>query len=317
VALLACCAGGTSVKRRIQFIVNPVSGRRRNTDAVAQLVGRLREDGDCVAIHMTRFAGDARSFAESMSPDVEAVVAVGGDGTVSEVVHGLIEHPIPIVILPTGTENLLSQEFGLRANAQLLYDTLNANCRQWIDVGVVNGRHFLIVAGVGFDAEVVHRLVDQRVGHITHLSYFWPLWRTFWGYRFPPVRVTADGERVFDGRGLAFVGNISRYAIGLKILRDAVCDGGFLDLCVFPCRWQGKLLSHAAWTAFRRHVGRDGIVYRRCRRITIDSDERMPLEVDGDPAGYLPARFSVMARRGIFLVPPPRSRRRRWWRPMR
>lgn len=300
------------MKRRIQFIVNPVSGSRRNTDVLMALVRRLRGDGDEVAIHRTRFAGDAHFFAESMAGDVDAVVAVGGDGTVSEVVHGLIEHPIPIVVMPTGTENILSQQFGLYADAELLYDTINANCRQWMDVGVVNGRHFLIVAGVGFDAQVVHRLVHERSGHITHLSYFWPLWRTFWEYRFPAVRVIADGELAFEGRGLVFVGNISRYAVGLKLLRDAACDDGRLDVCAFPCRWQGMLLYHAMWAALRQHVERNGVVYRRCKDICIESDTQLPLEVDGDPAGGLPARFTVMPRRGIFLVPPPRSRRQRW-----
>ena len=300
------------MKRRVQFIVNPVSGRRRNFDMIGDLARRLREDGDEVSVHKTRFAGDARHFAESMCPDVDVVVAVGGDGTVSEVVHGLIEHPIPIVVAPTGTENILGQQFGLRPDPQLLHDTINANCRQWIDVGIMNGRHFLIVAGVGFDAEVVRRLVSDRKGHITYVSYFWPLWRTFWQYRFPPIRVTADGEQVFDGRGLVFVGNIARYAIGLKILRDAVCDDGQLDLCIYPCQWQGTLLYHAAWTTFQKHVERERVVYRQCKQITIEADEELPLEIDGDPAGMLPAHFSVMPRRGIFLVPPPRSRRQRW-----
>lgn len=295
--------------RRIQFIVNPVSGRRRSTDVVMALARLLRDRGDEVAIHLTRFAGDARFFAESMDPDVDAVIAVGGDGTVSEVVHGLIEHPIPIVVLPTGTENILARQFGLRPDAQLLYQTLNANCRQWIDVGVVNGRHFLIIAGTGFDAEVVHRLVRGRKGHISYWSYFAPLWRTFWAYHFPPIRVFADGNKVFEGRGLAFVGNISRYAIGLQILRDAVCDDGQLDLCVLPCRWQGMLLLHALRVLRKVHVEQDGIVYRSCQQIIIESEEKLPLEVDGDPAGHLPACFSIMPRRGIFLVPPPRFRR--------
>lgn len=305
------------MKRRIQFIVNPVSGSRRNADLVRALSRRLKQDGDCVHVHETRFAGDARCFAEQMSGDVDAVVAVGGDGTVSEVVHGLIEHPIPIVVLPTGTENILSQQFGLRADAQLLYDTINANCRQWIDVGVMNGRHFLIVAGVGFDAEVVQRLVEQRKGHIDYLSYFWPLWRTFWQYRFPPIRVEADGEQVFDGRGLVFVGNISRYAIGLQILRDAVCDDGLLDLCIFPCKWQGKLVYHAIWATFQMHVERAGTIYRRCKRIRIEAEQPLAMEIDGDPAGELPGEFSIMPRRGIFLVPPPRVRRRPWFVPAR
>jgi len=296
------------VARRVQFVVNPVSGSRRNTSVVLALANMLRESGDSVSVYHTQCAGDARRYAESMPTDVDAVVAVGGDGTVSEVVHGLIKHPIPIVVLPTGTENLLAHQFGLLADAQFLFDTIQANCRQWIDVGVVNGRHFMIVAGVGFDAEVVHRLVRNRSGHITHMSYFWPLWRTFWEYRYPPIRVSADGDVVFEGRGLAFVGNIRRYAMGLRVLRDAECDDGLLDLCVLPCRWQGKLLIHAIRATTQRHVERGGVVYRQCKQILVEAATRLPLEVDGDPAGFLPARFSVMPRRGIFLVPPPRIR---------
>ncbi len=312
IMLINAWCQGAYVGRRVQFIVNPVSGRRRNADLVRDLACRLREDGDSVSIYRTQFAGDARLFAERMPADVDAVVAVGGDGTVSEVVHGLIQHPIPIVVLPTGTENIISQEFGLRADARLLYETINANCRQWIDVGVMNGRHFLIVAGIGFDADVVQRLVDSRSGHITYVSYFWPLWRTFWEYRFPPIRVAVDGEQIFEGRGLVFVGNIRRYAIGLQILRDAVCDDGELDLCVFPCQWQGKLLMHAGAALLQRHVEWGGNIYRRARDIRIDSDVPLRMEIDGDPAGTLPAHFTVMPRRGIFLVPPPRSRRMRW-----
>jgi diacylglycerol kinase (ATP) len=300
------------VRRRIQFIVNPVSGGRRNMAVVMELVRQLRERGDQVSVYITRCAGDARAFGQAVSPDVDVVVAVGGDGTANEVVQGLIQHPIPIALLPTGTENLLARQFGLRADADLLFETINANCRQWIDVGVVNGMHFMIIAGVGFDAEVVHQLVRRRTGHITYVTYFWPLWRTFWGYRFPVIRVTADGQELFEGRGIAFIGNIARYAIGLRILNGAMCDDGRLDLCIFPCRWQGTLLMHALRVLTKRHRSREDIIYRTAQRIMVESREKLPLQVDGDPAGFLPARFSVMPRRGIFLVPPPRLRTSRW-----
>ena len=112
----------------------------------------------------------------------------------------------------------------------------------------------------------------MRTGHISHLSYFWPLWRTFWEHDFPRMRITVEQEAVFDDFGLAFVGNISRYAVGLRICRDARYDDGLLDLVVFSCREQTALMLHAAWTLLRLHPLRGDVIYRRVRSARIETD---------------------------------------------
>jgi YegS/Rv2252/BmrU family lipid kinase len=257
-----------------------------------------------VDVYRTEGAGDARRFAGALDSGLSAVIVAGGDGTVSEVADGLLDHPVPIALLPTGTENLLARELGYRADVDSLWQLLQAKCVCKMDVGEVNGRRFLIVTGIGFDADVVNRLVRERQGHITHLSYFWPLWRTFWQYRFPPVRVTVDGSAVHDGPGLVFVGNVNRYALGLQILPRANWADGKLDVCVFPCTGQGELLWHSLLTAVQYHVSQAGVVYLQGRDILVESPERVQLEIDGDPAGVLPARYSVLPGGARFLLPP-------------
>ena len=174
------------------------------------------------------------------------------------------------------------------------------------DIGIVNGRSFLLIIGVGFDGEVVRRLSAKRRGHISHLSYFWPVWRTFWEHDFPRMKIIADSEEIFDDYGLAFVGNISRYAVGLRICRDARFDDGLLDLVVFSCREQTALLFHAAWTLLRLHPLKGNVVYRRVRKVQIHTHQPVPSQVDGDVGPNTPLDIEVAPTRVKLIVPPPK-----------
>jgi len=183
------------------------------------------------------------------------------------------------------------------------------------DIGIANGRNFLLIIGVGFDGEVVRRLSSSRTGHISHLSYFWPIWRTFWEHDFPRMRIVADGEEIFDDFGLAFIGNISRYAVGLRICRDAVFDDGLLDLVVFSCRQQTHLVLHAAWTLLRRHPLKGNVTYRRFRSVRIETDPPVVCQVDGDLGPMTPLEVSVSKARIKLLIPTRRPGRFAWpWR---
>jgi diacylglycerol kinase (ATP) len=119
------------------------------------------------------------------------------------------------------------------------------------------------------------------------------------------MRILADGGKAFDGYGLAFVGNISRYAVGLRICRDARYDDGLLDLVVFRCREQAGLMWHAAWTLLRMHPLRGDVVYRRCRTIHIETDPPTPCQVDGDTGPNPPLDISLAPWRVKLIVPPP------------
>jgi diacylglycerol kinase (ATP) len=272
-----------------------------------EVTGRLRAAGWGVTVRLTGAAGDAERLAGDAAQDTRAILVVGGDGTVREVVHGLLlaGRKIPVAILRTGTENLVAREFKMPDDPSGIAQTLLSGRLATCDVGVVNGRHFLMVSGAGFDAEVVRRLVEARRGHITHGSYFWPVWRTFWEHRFPRLQVWADCREVFDGPGLALVGVTARYSVGLRICRRARRDDGMLDLCIYPCASRLRLLGHAIRTVLRLHDRSGGVIYRKCQQVRIDADTNVPLEIDGDPGGHLPAEYRVLPSAATFLEPPP------------
>ena len=303
---------GPAQAKPVHLIINPRSGYGGKKLLVNALRAEMRAVGVDMVEHRTTGPLDATEYARGIVGEAEAVIVWGGDGTVNEVVNALAGTDVPIVVCPAGTENLLANELRMPSDPRKIVNIYRTGQVVECDVGCINGRNFLLIIGVGFDGEVVRRVSAVRSGHISHLSYFWPIWRTFWEHDFPKMRITADGEDIFDDYGLAFIGNISRYAVGLRICRDAQFDDGLLDLAVFSCRQQTRLLWHAAWTLLRRHPLKGNCIYRQFRNLRIETDQPVESEVDGDMGPYTPLDVSVTPDRVKLIVPPPGRGRPLW-----
>lgn len=290
----------------IAYIVNPKSGA-----SSSKLAGRLFQqylvDHDFdVRAHITTSLEHARELATNASIDYDCalIVAVGGDGTVREVAHGLEGSDKPLLIVPHGTENLLASELGYDERLKTLITTFEAEHLRPLDLGSFNGRCFTSIAGFGFDGAIVDRVHNERAGNINYFDYFWPIWRTFWEYKFQPMKIEIDGEEVFDGPCLAFVGNISRYGMGLKILQRADYGDGLLDVCIYKCASQLHLAKHSLMTLFKRHAKSRDVIYRRGREINITSAKPgIKTEIDGDPGPPLPAKIKVIPHAVNVIVP--------------
>lgn len=253
----------------------------------------------------TNAMGHATKLAGELNGDFDAVLIVGGDGTVNEAINGLVGKEIPALVLATGTENLFARELGMPCRPDLVAATLLYGEPFPCDVGVVNGRqYFLSVVGIGFDAQCVILMNGQRRGHITHGDYFGPIWRTFWTYRFPDIVVETEAETLYAGPGFAIIGGIGRYSAGMRILPNARIDDGLLDVCVFPCASRLQLASHAISIFRRRHVGHGGVLYSQCREVRVSSDSPTPFEVDGEIGGRLPCVIGVRPGGVSFLRLP-------------
>ncbi|MFW6062277.1 MAG: diacylglycerol/lipid kinase family protein [Planctomycetota bacterium] len=298
--------------RPVHLLINPRSGYGGRKQLIHDLRGQIRRQGLPLVDYVTRAPADATRYVRQVADEAAAVVVWGGDGTINEVANGLEGKRVPILACPAGTENLLASQVKIPAEPDRIAEILRAGRTVYCDVARMNQRHFLMIAGIGFDGEVVRRLSTQRRGHSSHLAYFWPIWRTLWEHHFPPMRIIADGESIFDGPGLAFVGNIPRYAVGLRIARDAAPDDGLLDLVVFRCRTRRGLVCHSAWTTLRRHVGRPGVLYRQVREVRIETPEPVPTQADGDMAPSTPVSIGLCSERIQLLVPDREHRRSPW-----
>ncbi len=291
----------------IQYIVNPKSGASSSKRVVCQFKDYLTEKGYDVRVVFTESLEHACEVATQAAVDYQCamVTASGGDGTLREVVHGLEGSDKLFLPIPGGTENLLANELGFDLHLQSLIDAFEGNTVKPLDIGTVNGKCFMAVTGFGFDGSVIHRISSSRTGHISHLTYFWPLWRTFWEYNFPVIKVVADGKEIFNDRGLVFIGNTSRYAIGLSLCKTADYGDGLLDVCIFRCHSQACLLGHAVTTTLKVHTKCKSVTYTRAKDIQVSSpDTPVYCQVDGDPGPTLPVQIKVIPQAIRVLVPP-------------
>ncbi len=292
--------------KRYFFIVNPKSGAHGRADVVRQLRDFLKKRGDQVDIALTQSLEHAHNLAEDARQNkYQTIIVAGGDGTVRTVAEALAGSEIPLLILPTGTENLLAGELGINGSLETTLKTLENGLIRRLDLGKMGNRFFIAVAGVGFDADVIRRLNTIRSGHITHTDYIWPICRTFWEYQFPTLHVLADDEVVCDEPALVFVGNISRYAVGLQIFKNADCSDGLLDLTIYKCSRRRTLLCHSAATIMRLSQKTHTVLRKKCRNITISSpNPNISVQFDGDPGPSMPLTISVYPSAASFLTPP-------------
>ena len=298
------CGGlALSLIQRVDVVINPISGRSRSRAALDGLCDRMRRAKVEVRVERTQRAGDASDFAaRACREGVDVLVVSGGDGTVSEAASGMEGDGVPILVVPGGTENILAKYFGTRPDEAWLWRVFRVHRVIQLDVALHNGRRFLIVAGAGSDAEIVRLLSLRRRGHISYWSYMAPIWRTFWSYRHPNMIVEADGVRIHEGPGWVLVGNVPRYGMGIDILSKAVPNDGLLDVCVFQTGRSIRMIGFLLKALFHRHVACPGVVYRQAGVVRVHSEEAVPLQVDGDFAGWLPAEFRLDGHKARFLV---------------
>lgn len=176
---------------------------------------------------------------------------------------------------------------------------LNGGVARRIDVGEVNGAPFLLMAGVGFDAQVVHALDQRRArtpGPVGLLSYALPAISAIAGHGFPPLMVRADGKRLWGpARGLVMVANVPQYGTGFPIVPAARGDDGRLDVLCLPCRDRPELAKLFALAATGGHTNLAGSASATAIDIEITSTEgkTVPVQIDGDPGGHLPITLRI------------------------
>lgn len=292
----------------VLVFANPSAGRGRASVLAEGIAARLRDRGHAVRLLLDQFgrAGSAPGGAEDVA------VVLGGDGTLREVARGLL--PLPdaqrpaILHVPLGTANLMAQHLaldGLSRRLDAIAPLIEARHTRLVDVAHADGRIFLLMAGVGLDAEVVHGLARVRNGPIRKASYVVPALRALGGHRFPRLRVEVDDVPVFGpGRGMAFVGNVPEYGTGFPILDRARSDDGLLDVCILPCSSRRQVLEQFLAVASGLHRGSAGFVHRQGKRVRIDADEPVAVQLDGEEAGHTPVTCELRRERLRFIVAP-------------
>lgn len=284
------------MRRRFLLIHNPIAGIQGRS-----LLGRTK-----VALE-ARGADVILAHTQASSPDLsllkdnhfDAVIAAGGDGTFRSLAKALGER-LPIGFLPMGTGNVLAHEIGLSKSPDELARTYCEGPELRIEGATANGEPFFLMAGAGFDGEVIHRLNTPLKRRIGKGAYVPPVLASLIKGE-PDLDIMIDGER--REAGWIVVTKARRYGGSFTICKEAGLDKAGLQAVLFASRSRAvrivQLLALAG--GFIDRMG--GITTIPCRHVEIRSKSNSAVEIDGDPWGNLPLTIEAGGPAARLIIP--------------
>jgi diacylglycerol kinase (ATP) len=276
------------------FIVNPIAGRKKSLEIWNNIKPHIKSPFDYV---LTKGPGDATKIAaDAKNQGYTRVVAVGGDGTVCEVVNGIIGTDIELGIIPAGTGNDFVKTLKI---PQLPIEALAVIENGYIgtvDVGKHENGYFINVAGVGFDAEVVNTTnVDLKflTGSFAYItSVVWNLIR----YCPREARIEIDGEVYRRKLWLVAVANGQYFGGGMKISPDAVVDDGLFDICMVNDMSRLEILKFLPRVFSGGHKNHRAFEVLRGKQVKIEFSTPTMTQADGEVLGHDSAYFSIIPK---------------------
>jgi diacylglycerol kinase (ATP) len=234
----------------------------------------------------------------------DLVFVWGGDGTVQRCLDALAGSDTAVAIVPAGTANLLASNLGIPQDLPEAVRIGFHGMRRKLDLGVVNGEHFAVMAGVGFDAQLIRdadRALKNRMGR---LAYLWTGLRHVAGTA-GTMKVTVDGTKWFRGNaGCVLLGNVGRITGGIRAFRDARPDDGWLEVGVTtarnPLQWARALGRMTVGRAERSPLVR----VTRGREIQVKLSRPTAYELDGGARGDT-TRLAVRVAPGAITICVP------------
>ena len=155
----------------IAIIYNPAAGGARRFNRPARLIRHLRQAGHEISVFETTRPGEATELAQRAVAWAEVVVAVGGDGTVNEVVQGLAGSDVPLAVYPAGTTNVWCKQVKMPLNPHRAALLIGQGTSRSIDLGRANQQYFLLMTGIGLDGEITHAVnldLKKKIGKLAY-----------------------------------------------------------------------------------------------------------------------------------------------------
>ena len=251
--------------------------------------------------------------AEAVRGDATLLVVVGGDGSVNEVVNGIAEMDgVELAIVPRGTGWDFARTFGIPRDLDDAVDVAVNGAVREIDVGLCGFRtwagaegraYFANVASAGISGAIAKRANETSKTLGGKISYYWATLAVFAGWQTGEMRVSVDDE-IRGGRMIdAMVANGRYLGGGMMMCPEAEPDDGLFDVLLIGDVTKRDLLITLPKSYRGKHLPHPRLEVLRGRAVTVDADEPLPIELDGEQPGTTPARFEIVPRALRLRVP--------------
>lgn len=296
------------------LIYNPVAGGKpsRRERHLRDTIPVLEKAGIAAKLTPTTAPGTASRLARAaIERGVKLILACGGDGTIHEVMNGMISGGAVLGVLPGGTANIFARELAMPL------DPLRAAraMQNWTPRRIAVGRatfenqrrssaYFLCLAGVGFDAHVIHKLSRMRAVRFGVAAYVAEAVSQIFQYSFPAISFRTNGKEIIGTYGVTQ--RTERYAGWLHLAPGASLFKDQFLLCVFKGKGRARYFRYAAALVARRHTRLADVELVETQKVecaAVDPSTPVYLELDGEFSGQLPATFELVPDALTVLVP--------------
>jgi YegS/Rv2252/BmrU family lipid kinase len=287
---------------KLAVITNPKAAGARTGPGADAIRSALAPLGIDVSIHSTSSRGHATRLAAALSPDIDVLCVMGGDGTIHEVVNGMMPHPVPMVVIPSGAGNDLSSLIAFPKTPSELAAVLEDGFGTAIDLIDFGDRFCVNSAGLGFEG-LVNRY-SQAVTRVRgHLRYMIALCKALRSYACPYFKIiTSDGTEITGERLLVSVGNGHRTGGTFYLTPDAYPDDGLIDVCIVNSMGRVKMIRLLPKSFSGRHTASSDVRMLRTESLSIESDVPYPMHVDGEYFDGSPGRREIEIRHGALPI---------------
>lgn len=291
---------------KIMFIVNPKSGVRRTKKTEQYVAKYLDHRQFTPEIVYTQYAHHGTDLARKAAEEgYGTVVAVGGDGSVSDVANGLLHTSTRLAVLPQGSGNGLARSLGIPLHPARALDLINKNHTLHIDLGMIDNRLFVSNAGLGFDVLIARQFSrSERRGL---LIYSWLAFKELWSYKARTYELLLDGgqRKISSKAFILSVANAREFGYGFKIAPPAQLNDGLLDITLihpFPkiCALGIVLRAFTGTLLHSRYV-----THYQAAQITVMQPEIGDIQLDGDfHSGPPESRRIKILKSALYIIAP-------------
>ena len=293
--------------KRARIIYNPTSGREAFKKHLPEVLERLEKAGYETSCHATTGAGDAtRAAVEAVNRDFDIVIAVGGDGTLNEVVAGVsqCEKRPKLGLIPMGTTNDFARAVHIPRNIEEAVDIIIAGETIPVDVGLLNeDRYFINIAAGGRITELTYEVPSKMKTMLGQMAYYLKAIEMIPSIKATHMNIKMDGEE-FDGNAMMFLCGLTNSVGGFeKIAPDAsINDGLFTVMILKECNI-ADFIRIASLALRGEHLSDERLIYRKANRVEVTSEEEVHINLDGEYGGDVPAIFQNLKRHIEVFVP--------------
>ena len=292
-------------QKKLLMIVNPSAGRSKSRGPLFDAAAILSQAGYLISIHTTACAGDAAETAAREGEQYDVIVAVGGDGTLNEVVSGVLrlEHPPMLGYLAQGSTNDFAASLHISSKPAVAAEAMVSAVPRQLDIGRWNERFFVYVASFGAFTKSSYTAPQAAKNALGHLAYILEGMKDLNTLRPYQVRLTADGE-VLDGEYL-FGAVCNSTSIGGLMKLDperVVLDDGKFELQLIPNPRTAQDLQNLVLALLNQEYDSQGLVFRHVSSIHLETEEELPWSLDGEYAASAPVVDITNCRQAMTML---------------